>query len=192
MRSVADIFRSYAVLDESGRHVNGTDKMSNHNYGDAYEQIFNHSPLSNPNPRERIRLMMEVGVADGSSLLAWREIFPNAICVGLDIHAPAAAAGYDRVEFHLGNQRSKEDCDRAANGRSFDLIVDDATHLIDNTLLTLFWLWPYVRPGGLYVVEDGGLQDCERVKALFSYAEIVSTKGPFGGIEPLVVLRKPL
>ena len=52
------------------------------------------------------------------------------------------------------DQRMREDCERAAVGRQFDLIVDDATHLLEDTLRTLYWLWPSVKPGGLYVVEE--------------------------------------
>lgn len=205
MRTIKEIFRSYGILNSDGKHINGTDKETNHHYGDAYESLFvvqedvdlskiptqPHIKITGQyrSIRNDVRLMMEVGVADGSSLLAWREIFPNAIIVGMDIHYADKAHG-ERIEFHFGDQRNKEHCERAAAGREFDLIVDDATHELDATLLTLFWLWPFVKPGGLYVVEDGGLQDCERVVKLFPQATVVETTGPFGGIEPLVVLRK--
>ena len=185
MKSIAEIFRSYSEFDASGRHVNGTDKQSNHNYGDAYEALF---PC-----RGAVKLMMEVGVAAGSSLLAWREIFPNALCVGMDIH-PSARAHGDRIEFRLSDQRLMADCDRATAGRQFDFICEDATHRLLDTLLTLLWLWPSVAPGGLYVVEEwenvAGTRD--HIKALWPYAEIIDTIGPFGGVEPLVVFRKPL
>lgn len=181
MRSVRDIFRSHAVFDAQGRHTNGTDKGSNHNYGDAYECLF-------PN-RLSIRLVMEVGVADGSCLRAWREIFPNATCVGLDIH-PSDRAHGERMEFYLGDQLVREDCELATAGRQFDLIVEDATHQLRNTLLTLYWLWPFVKPGGLYVVEEWDGVDRNRILSLWPSVEIMDTIGPSGGVEPLVVFRK--
>ena len=198
MKSMKDIFRSYAVFDSEGRHTNGTDKESNHSYGDAYENLF-----IDPADREDVRLMMEIGVADGSSLLAWRDIFPNATIVGMDIHAAAKVDANltSRIEFYLGNQRSLADCRKAAAGRQFDLIVEDALHELDATLMTLLYLWPHVAPGGMYVVEEfpniGELQD--NVKALWrdngcgecNRVEVINTTGPFGGIEPLVVFRKP-
>ena len=186
MNPMREIMRSYAVFDAEGRHVNGSDKQSNHNYGDAYESLFNGMV-----DRAAVKLVMEVGVADGSCLLAWRDIFPNATVVGMDIHHSDRAHGA-RVEFHLGDQRVREDCERAAAGRQFDLIVEDATHKIANTLLTLYWLWPFVRPGGLYVVEEWENVDRDRIRALFPCAEIVGTCGPHIADEPLVVLRKPL
>lgn len=181
LRPIRSIFRSYAVFDDQGRHTNGTDKQSNHNYGDAYEQLFPH--------RASVELMMEVGVADGSCLLAWKDVFPNALCVGLDIH-PSDRAHGDRIEFHLGDQCSKEDCERAAAGRQFDVIVEDATHHLPNTLLTLYWLWPHVKPGGMYVVEEWDNVDRHRILSLWPQAQVIDTTGPFGGCEPLVVFRK--
>lgn len=194
MRSIRDIFRSHAVFDAEGRHVNGTDKQSNHDYGDAYESLFTDGVVVGTwakcwSLRESVKLVMEVGVADGSCLLAWREVFPNATIVGLDVHHSDKARG-DRIEFHLGDATQFDACARAASGRLFDLIVDDGTHRIGDILLTLFWLWPAVRPGGLYVIEDTNLWN-PNFRALLPTTEIVETRGPSGGIEPLVVLRKP-
>lgn len=178
MKPMRDIFRSWAVFDDHGRHTNGTDKQSNHAYGNAYDSILN---------RESIKLMLEIGVADGSSLCAWQEALPNAKVVGMDIHSAAKWGG----EFHLGDQRSREDCIRVAANRQFDLIVEDATHNLANTLLTLYWLWPFVAHNGLYIVEewDGAAGDRARIQSLFG-AVVVDTIGPSGGIEPLVVMRK--
>lgn len=203
VRSIKEILRSYAVLDAEGRHINGTDKQSNHNYGDVYECIISNAFSIGPaEPRNIVRLMMEVGVADGSCLLAWREIFPNATIVGMDIH-PSARAHGDRIEFRLGNQHSKLDCESAAAGRQFDMIVEDATHVLEASLLTLLYLWPFVKPGGLYVVEEWDNIGALRQNVLELWrdksgcgegvrAEVIDTLGPFGGVEPLVVFRKPL
>lgn len=201
MRSIKDIFRDHAVFDAEGRHTNGTDKQSNHNYGDAYEELFSvpeRYDYGGPIPgmrarstREDVRLVMEVGVADGSCLQAWAEVFPNARIVGMDIHHSDKAHG-DRIEFHFGDQRSHEHCNRAAAGRMFDMIVEDATHRLDDSLRTLLYLWPFVKLGGVYVIEEfdniGSLWP--NLLALFPRAALAVTTGPFGGVEPLVVLRK--
>lgn len=192
MRDVKDIFRSYAVLDGNGRHINGSDRESNHRYGDAYEKLLQDPQHTTIRPtRESVKMMMEVGVADGSSLLAWREVFPNALCVGLDIHRADKVHG-ERLEFHQGDARVQRDCEAATTGRQFDFIVDDATHHVEDLLRTLLYLWPAVRPGGLYVVEEWEHICALRgnVRALFP-AEVVACPSPFGGEEYLVVLRKP-
>ena len=188
MRSVAEIIHSHEVLDSTGIHIGGTDKHGpNHWYGDAYELLF-----ASLGGRDSVKLIMEMGVADGACLQAWKEVFPNATIVGMDIH-PSERAHGDRIEFHLGDQRSIADCERAAGGRLFDLIIDDATHLIEDTLRTLFYLWPSVRRGGVYVVEEfPAVGTIRNIIEMWPFAEIVPTAGPSGGIEPLVVFRKPL
>ncbi len=184
MKSMTEIFRSYCQFDANGRHIGGTDKASNHNYGDAYDRLF-------PD-RSSVKLLLEIGITDGSSMLAWREAFQSAHIVGMDIEHCACEPG-PRLEFHIGNQCNKAECERAAAGRLFDVIVEDAFHSTENTLQTLFYLWPFVRPGGMYIVEEwanvGG--DRSNILALWPFAEVVETIGPSGGVEPLVVFRKP-
>ena len=185
MNSFVEIFRSHCVFDTNGRHTNGTDRQSNHNYGDAYDYLF-------PD-RESIKEVLEVGNADGSGMLSFREAFPNATIVGLDIH-PCAAAGLERIECHVGDQRIKADCERAARGHEFDAIIEDGYHDTTHTLLTLFWLWPFVRRGGIYIIEEFAdvHSHVQNIESMFrGIVQICPTQGPFGGNEPLVVLRKP-
>lgn len=207
MRRIKEIMRSSAVLNSEGIHIGGSDRESNHHYGDAYEllfmeEVFNEVQITKyrkewmperRSTRQNVRLMMEVGVADGSCLLAWREIFPNATIVGMDIHHSDKAHG-ERIEFHIGDATNRADCERAAAGRQFDMIVDDATHHQKDLLRTLLYLWPSVKPGGLYVVEE--FEDCaglrHNIRELWPFAEIVGTCGPHVEDEPLIVFRKPL
>jgi Methyltransferase domain len=181
LRPIADIFRSHASFDADGRHTYGTDRESNHHYGAAYESLF-------PD-RSAVKLMLEIGVADGASLIAWREVFPNAHIVGMDL-VPAEQTLNYRIEFHLGDQRLRADCERVAAGRQFDLIVDDASHDPASVLVSLLWLWGFVAPSGLYVVEDFVGDVVLKMLDLFHNAETVDTVGPFGGHEPLIVLRR--
>ena len=183
MKSFKEIFLSYAKLDANGKHCGGTDKATNHNYGEAYDIIF-------PD-RSKVKLLLEVGITDGSSMLAFREAFETALIVGMDV-VPCSCERGPRLEFHIGDQRSKSDCNAAASGRQFDAIIEDAFHSLDNTLMTLFWLWPFVKHGGVYIVEEWYNigSDLHNVMALFPNAMIVDTDGPFGGVESLVVLQK--
>lgn len=205
MKLVRDIFRSYAVLNAESVHVNGTDRESNHHYGDAYEALFTTELWKEvkiteqraeilperSSTRTNVKLMMEVGVATGESLWAWSEVFPNATIVGMDTQ-PSFLARNPRIEFHIGDATKREDCDNVVIGRQFDLIVDDASHQPADVLIALFWLWPHVRRGGMYVIEDFPHYIVQRFPLLWSEAEVVYTTGPFGGMEPLVVFRRPL
>lgn len=173
----------------------GSDKNTHHSYGPLYDTLF-------PEP-ERVRAVLEVGIACGGGILAFREIFPNAVVVGFDKepchHARVGSTDNhiypitprpERLEIHQGDMRNRADLLRAVNGRQFDLIVEDATHVIDDNLRTLFWLWPFLAREGIYIIEE--------FDNVLAYQEEV---GLFGGIilltpppianEGLLVIRKP-
>lgn len=190
-RPIQDIFRSYGTTDEHGNHLDGTDKATNHNYGPVYDLLF-------PD-REAVRLVLEVGVSRGGSMMAWCEIFPNAHVVGMDVDDNCVAKG-TCIEHHVGDCRNSEDCEEATAGRLFDLVVDDADHNVSTTVAALNNLWSSVAPGGLYVVEDfaqGPLcrlpvtDEVAAFRTLFPAVEVYDTWGPRGGWEPVLVLRKP-
>ncbi len=55
-----------------------------------------------------------------------------------------------------GDQSDREDLIRAARkaGWSFGIIVDDGSHQSSHQQISLGALFPYLAPGGLYVIED--------------------------------------
>lgn len=96
----------------------------------------------------------EVGVATGGSLELWQKLFPTGRIVGVDSDRMARwPEGTVRIV-----------CDQtdpalpglvwAASADAYDLIVDDASHDGSATWRTWELLWPHLRPGGWYVVED--------------------------------------
>lgn len=51
----------------------------------------------------------------------------------------------------------------------FDIIIDDCSHVLEPTLVSTKTLWPFLKSGGLYVIED--------------WAAGLSRGGPFEGLE---------
>jgi len=127
----------------------GSDKSTFHAYDPIYERLLSDRV-------DEIQLVLEIGVADGGSVLAWRDIFPSAHIVGLDLapcnHPSVTTA--DRLELHVGDMRDHATLQRVAAGRSFDLIVEDASHKLDDNLRALFVMLPMLASGGLYVIEE--------------------------------------
>jgi hypothetical protein len=97
----------------------------------------------------------EIGVLGGASLSMWQELFPaSPAIIGID-RDPAAVwpTGTIRIVAQqddpaLGDQVRQHAPDGC------DLIVDDASHVGHLSMATFAWLWPLVRPGGFYIVED--------------------------------------
>ncbi|MBF0125784.1 MAG: glycosyltransferase, partial [Magnetococcales bacterium] len=106
----------------------------------------------------RVRLV-EIGIMDprfpGASLRAWREYLPQAELFGLDI-VDASAVGRETDTRTFLCDQSKEGDLLAAIRQigEVDVIVDDGSHVDAHILLTLRTLFPHVRPGGFFVVED--------------------------------------
>ena len=146
-----------ATLDEIGLKY-GTDKASSHhNYLNFYENFM--APL-----REQPIALLEIGVYKGASLATWREYFPYARIVGVDIQPSAKQFEGDRVRIELADQSNLEHMAQLAVAHGpFDLIVEDGSHLWEHQVTSLRALFPFLRNGGHYIVEDlqtnyGGLQ----------------------------------
>ena len=63
-------------------HLYQTDKID-HGYLEIYENYFN--KLQNKN-----LTILEIGIADGKSLLMWSDYFKNSKIIGIDIHNTAS------------------------------------------------------------------------------------------------------
>lgn len=122
-------------------------------YLPAYEEQLEHL-------RSEDFTLLELGVFGGQSLEMWRDSFPAATIVGVDIGDCDVGLG-DRVHFVRGDQR---DCDLLADLRrrfapesGFGVIIDDASHVAEPTAASLQCLFnDHLAAGGLYVVEDWG------------------------------------
>ena len=60
----------------------------------------------------------------------------------------------DEMFAQLDNLQSSSEKSDSIRSDWFDLIIDDASHINSEVIETFKILFPYVRPGGLYVIED--------------------------------------
>lgn len=105
--------------------------------------------------RERAKKILEIGVLGGSSLYMWRDYFPNAVIHGVDVTG-ADLENLDRITTHVADQQDRMQLQALVDevGTDFDLIVDDGGHTMGQQQVSLAFLFPHVRAGGFYVVED--------------------------------------
>jgi demethylmacrocin O-methyltransferase len=104
--------------------------------------------------RETTTSVLELGVATGVSLRMWRDYFPNAHIIGIDIDGECAkhAEPDDRIEVIIGSQ---DDEQLLKTLGQFDLIIDDASHKPHQQVFSFNFLFRHhLRYGGLYVIED--------------------------------------
>src|SRR3990167_9848029 len=101
------------------KYGDATDKIWHHRYGKAYDELF--SRLDRQAPLN----IMEVGTQKGGTLLAWKEYFPNANVIGVDI-VDVVPKKY-RKDTVI---RVITDIKRLDTDIEFDIIIDDGSHYL--------------------------------------------------------------
>lgn len=141
------------TLDEIGiKH--GTDKSSvHHNYLIHYEKVLKH--LKN----EPICLF-ELGWGGyafpergGQSVRMWREYFQNGEIVCLELYKKNTPTE-DRVQLIQGSQTDEELLSVIMQQHSPDVVLDDASHINSLTIKSFEIIFPLLKSGGIYIVED--------------------------------------
>jgi len=119
---------------------------------------------------ERVERILDVGIFKGGSAVLYAKLFRPAKLVAIEYAAePVAALAQFIDDNALGDrlipvygidQSDAKAMTRALEAhfpaRDIDLVVDDASHFYMESRATLNLALPYLRPGGLYVIEDWG------------------------------------
>jgi SAM-dependent methyltransferase len=125
----------------------------------ASRYLEKYDPVLVPWLDKRITLL-ELGIRTGGSLLLWRDYFPLATIVGVDIDPLPRLEAMDRIHMYQGSQADPEFLTHMAREIApdgFDIIIDDASHLGELTKAAFWHLFEHhLKPGGLYVIEDWG------------------------------------
>ena len=158
----------------------GTDKGSGkrgHRYTRIYAELF--EPL-----RDKPIRLLEIGLMglrtggwddarlrdsgraqglDAPSLRLWTHYFPRAEIFGLDFN-DFTSVQIPRCRIFQGDASKPDDLLRVAQeiGGELDVIIDDASHASDHQQITLGTLFPALRPGGLFIIEDLHVQPADR------------------------------
>jgi cephalosporin hydroxylase len=126
------------------------DKGTVHTYIDLYEQWL--IPY-----RNRPITIIEIGVLKGGSVLLWSRYFthPDTRIVGVDIQDRSANVAKltddPRIELVTGNSADPVTTQALPEA---DIVIDDGSHEPVNQIATFKHLFPKLRAGGLYVIED--------------------------------------
>lgn len=132
------------TLDEIGNACQ-TDKGSSfHDYLRHYEALFGKD-------KDSFSAILEIGVWYGCSMKMWRQWLPQATIVGVDIE-PKHQAGDFIVE--QVDASTPDVIPVAQSYGPFDLIVDDGSHIPSEQLASFQLLYPYLKEGGYYIIED--------------------------------------
>lgn len=144
---------SHNIHNELSNSFNkfNTDKNQNfHNYSRQYEKLLKDYKNKKVN-------ILEIGVANGESILSWKDYFTNyKNVVGIDIN-PNCKKYEDlknNIHIEISNVRDIDVNYLYNKYNKFDIIIDDGSHHIDDVIITFEKLFPILKENGIYIVED--------------------------------------
>ncbi len=144
------LLQEYKYLDQIANEE-VTDKASfHHNYTEVYAEYF--APLRNKSIK-----FLEIGIGIGSSVRLWERYFPNAELHFIDIVPQSNNCYFPlRTQYHFLDQANEDALRRFVNivGGEFDIIIDDGGHRMDQQINSFKVLFPQIKSGGLYIIED--------------------------------------
>ena len=127
-----------------------------HYYTRHYAKLF--TPI-----REKVTGILEVGLnipQSGKktcpSLRMWADFFPAATIHGADINVDVDVFN-TKIHIHHVDQSNPESVQKLAHefeANSLDIIIDDASHFSWDQQLTMVKLFPLLKSGGMYIIED--------------------------------------
>jgi len=134
--------------------IYGTDKVGEHHYTPHYMTHLKKFRYKKIN-------LLEIGVGGytypnrgGESLRMWKKYFPNAQIFGIDIYDKAELQE-NRITIFKGSQVDGEFLDKVCDHiGDIDVIIDDGSHINEHVVETFKMLFPKMKDGGIYVVED--------------------------------------
>jgi len=165
-----------------------------HMYCRIYERLFARLRYAAPCIVE-IGLLITFGKQDASrvgvsapSLAMWSTYFPNASIFGFDI-GDFSTVSLPRCKTIQGDSSSRDDLARLVReiNRPIDILIDDASHASQHQQTALGFLFPYIAPGGMFIIEDMcwqpptlELRDCPKTRDVLRRAQVgLPIESPF-------------
>jgi len=132
----------------------GSDKYGWHFYTEHYMthfEKFKNKPVK----------ILEIGVGGyenpkegGNSLRMWKAFFAKGTVFAIDIY-DKSIHNENRIKIFQGSQADREFLEKVTlETGELDIIIDDGSHLNEHIIETFKILFPKLKDGGIYVIED--------------------------------------
>jgi cephalosporin hydroxylase len=151
-----------------------------HGYTYMYDVLF--EPIKNS-----VKNILEIGIQYGYSLNMWRDYFPSAMVHGVDI-VPVEIKD-ERIKTYFGSQSDISFLNSLCN-TSYDIIIDDGSHIHSDQAITLQVLEKSLVKGGFYIIEDIPAGDNWGLWCAPTLCSFVGKVSPSPNGEQILILRK--
>jgi hypothetical protein len=156
VKSIINNFSAYFVSNNltALAKIYGSDKWGKHFYTTHYQNHFRKYRFKSIN-------LLEIGVggeenplAGGNSLRMWKKFFPFGKIYSIDIYDKSPQEE-SRIKIFKGSQVDEGVLTNICNQvGEFDLIIDDGSHVNEHVIKSFEFLFPKLKEGGIYVIED--------------------------------------
>lgn len=126
-----------------------TDKFSDHSYGNFYNELLYGKEDSDMS-------VIEIGIYQGGSVRLFFDYLKNAMIIGVDScnylcnHSPKHYTE-DRMKIIFQDAYTRG---LPAPYESMDIIIDDASHILQDQIYALANFPEYLKSGGILIIED--------------------------------------
>jgi hypothetical protein len=138
MNALETVYKKYSYPGGWG------DKGTAHNYLPTYQKYM---------AQTRDITLLEIGVMRGHSIKMWNEYFTDSRIIGIDISLSNVEFP-DLLNVYVCDGTKTESVDAMFPNVTFDYVVDDGSHMVEDQLASLDVFLPRMNKGGVYFIED--------------------------------------
>ena len=150
-----------------------TDKGTMHYEAHGYTEIYGKYIPNNGSYK-----LLEIGIWHGDSIRMWNEYNPNIELTAVDIdpNIHNYLNGSENFKLYLGDQSDENFMCGILNeaNNDFDFVIDDGSHNHDDILNSFKYLFPKMKPGSIYFIEDLHAGHAEKDKLISNLFLVIS------------------
>lgn len=123
--------------------------IDGHKYSSFYEKYLN--PKKN-----QITNILELGTFKGNATASLFYFFSNAVIDSVDLYPDLSRYDSKRINKFKVDTSSKDEIQKKIlnNSKQYELIIEDAGHYLKDQIISLFMLFPKLKSGGIFVIEE--------------------------------------
>jgi hypothetical protein len=145
---VGDDLDALALKYGTDKGTKPSGRLTPKGYTKVYEPLL--API-----RDTPITLLEIGVQFGASLKMWEDYFPKARIFGIDIKEKCREYATERTAVLIGDQTDRAFLrDVVEETGPLDVVIDDGGHRMEQHRVSLEELFPHVKQGGFYSIED--------------------------------------
>ena len=155
-KSLSDLFENFNS-DKGDKFLNQYQKpikreknlIDGHQYNLFYEKFLNKK-------KESIIDILELGTFKGNATASFFYFFPNAVIDTGDLYPDLFRYKSNRINnFKIDTSSKKELHEKLiSKKKKYELIIEDAGHYFKDQIISLFMLFPKLKKGGIFIIEE--------------------------------------